>query len=316
MYFPIAGVYIPWPYIPLLGLMVGVLGGFWGIGGGWVMTPGLYVLGVPMPLAVGTSLAYILGQSVLASLRHGKLGNTDAKIGFGITGGMVVGAELGARVVEVLKRSGEVDRAIGTLYLFFLGTVGFFTLWESWRSRKGTIFKGLGLRKFVLPPLLSTSEGQISLWVLVGSGLGVGVLVGVLGVGGGFVMLPLLVYGLRLSTHTAVGTSVLSVALTGAFATFSHGIRGNVDLEMALLLFSGAVVGTQLGAFATRRAYGVQIRFGFGVMLLAAFCSMVLKLAGLGTIALWVLLGTAALMSSAVVSLPLWSRKARTGEKP
>jgi len=280
------------------------------------MTLGLYVSGVPMPFAVGTSLAYILGQSVLASLRHRKFGHMDMRIGLGITGGMAVGVELGARIVEALKRSGEVEGAIGGLYLVFLGVVGGFTLWESWRARKG--IEGVALwgpvhraRRFGLPPVLPTSEGPISLWILVGSGLAVGMLVGVLGVGGGFVMLPLLVYGLGLSTHTAVGTSVFTVALTGAFATFSHGIRGNIDLEMALLLFSGAVVGTQLGAFATRRARGTYIRLGFGAMVSAAFCSMVLKLVGFEEIALWVLLGTAVLMSSAIVGSLVRFGKAR-----
>jgi len=124
-------------------------------------------------------------------------------------------------------------------------------------------------------------------------------------VGGGFVMLPVLIYLLGLPTHTAVGTSIFAVALTSTFATFSHSLKGNVDLGMALLLFSGAVVGTQLGAFATLRARGAQIRFGFGAMVCAAFLSMTLKLAGFGEIAPWVLLGTAAFMSSAALSFLL-----------
>jgi len=284
--------------------MVGVLGGFWGIGGGWIMTPGLYVLGVPMNFAVGTSLAYILGQSVLASLRHREFGHVDVRIGFGLVGGMVVGTELGARFMEVLKRSVGVDRAVGPLYLVFLGAVGVLTLWESLR---GSTLGGLprSLRRFSVPPIIQTSEGRISLWPLSGAGVVVGGLVGVLGVGGGFVMLPVLIYLLGLPTHTAVGTSIFAVALTSTFATFSHSLKGNVDLEMALLLFSGAVVGTQLGAFATLRARGAQIRFGFGAMVCATFLSMILKLVGFGEVAPWVLLGTAALMSSVALSFLL-----------
>lgn len=128
--------------------------------------------------------------------------------------------------------------------------------------------------------------------------------------GGGLVMLPVLIYLLGLPTHTAVGTSIFAVALTSTFATFSHSLKGNVDLEMALLLFSGAVVGTQLGAFATLRARGAQIRFGFGAMVLAALLSMILKLAGF-KVACWVLLGTAAFMSSAALTFLL--RPERTG---
>jgi len=310
MLFPVAGVQLPWPVVPILGFMVGVLGGFWGIGGGWIMTPGLYVLGVPMNFAVGTSLAYILGQSVLASLRHREFGHMDVKVGLGLVGGMVVGTELGARFMEVLKRSGEVDSVVGALYLVFLGAVGVLILRESWkagREGKESTLEGFprSLRKFSVPPLIPTSEGNISLWPLFGAGVFVGGSVGVLGVGGGFVMLPVLIYLLGLPTHTAVGTSIFAVALTSAFATFSHSLKGNVDLGMALLLFSGAVVGTQLGAFATLRARGAQIRFGFGAMVCAAFLSMTLKLAGFGEIAPWVLLGTAAFMSSAALSFLL-----------
>jgi len=306
VYFPIAGVYIPIAYLVGIGFAVGVCGGFWGMGGGWMVTPALYALGVPMNIAVGTDLAHIVGKSLVATFRHFRFGNVSLKIALMMVPGTMIGVEIGARIVEHLKALGQdqVASVISVLYIILLGSLALFTFVESWRSKrildkerqKADALGSPALthrvedrvtadiaewaQKLRIPPMVSCHIAgirQVSLWIIVFASVITGVLAGLLGVGGGFLRMPVLVYILGCPTHVAVGTDLFEIIVSGAYGTFTHGLKGNVDVVMAVIMLLGAAVGAQVGTFATRYVQGTQVRSLFGAGILVAAAAVIAK---------------------------------------
>jgi uncharacterized membrane protein YfcA len=296
MYFPISDVTVSPLFLAGVGFLVGLLGGFFGVGGGFLAGPMMFLAGVPMNFVVGTDLAHMTGKSIVAARRHRVLGHVDIKLGLLMVAGTVPGIELGARIVEGLESSGKIDVVIGLAYVVILIVIGSFTAWESVRAlqlggaeqmeaKDALGFQGVSRRisSFRVPPLISLPESgieSISLWVILGVSFLTGLLAGVLGVGGGFIRMPMLVYVLGVPTHVAVGTDLFEVVISAGFGTVTHALKGNVDILMALVMQTGAAIGAQIGATATRFFAGPRIRLFFSVLPFVGAALVVLRLLG------------------------------------
>jgi uncharacterized membrane protein YfcA len=292
MDFPISGVTINPLLLAGIGFLVGILGGFFGVGGGFIAGPLMFWTGVPMNFVVGTDLAHMTGKSIVAARRHRALGHVDVKLGLVMVIGTIVGVESGAQVLEALEAMGTMDLVIGLTYIVILLTISVFTAWESLRAlrmiRKSDLstkdalgFEGISQRihSIKLPPMVSfpaSGIGSISLWVVLGVGFITGLLAGVLGVGGGFIRMPLLVYLVGIPTHVAVGTDLFEIVISASFGTLTHAVKGNVDVLMALVMQTGAALGAQVGAVSTRFFAGPRIRLFFsGLPLLGALMVLI-----------------------------------------
>lgn len=330
MYFPVSDIFIEVWQLLAIGFAVGVCGGFWGMGGGWIVTPALYALGLPMPLAVGTDLAHIVGKSIVATFRHFKFGNVSLRVALLMLPGTMLGTEIGARLVEGLQCYGEAycNSVLTAAYVVLLGSLAVFTFAESLRSKEaldkedregpGTTSQRTGrtedrvswdiagwvqslrLRPEIEVPLANIRS--ISVWVVLFLGLLTGFLAGALGVGGGFLRMPGLVYALGLPTHVAVGTDLFEIIISGAWGGFTHALKGNVDVLIALWMLAGAALGAQIGTFATRYVQGTQIRLLLGVGMLVSVSSLVLKTYfGLPQVALWLVLAMAGSLALLII---------------
>ncbi len=294
MEFPIAGVIVNPLLLAGIGFLVGILGGFFGVGGGFIAGPLMFWAGVPMNFVVGTDLAHMTGKSIVAARRHRALGHVDIKLGLVMVVGTVLGVESGARALEALKAVGAVDVVIGLAYVLILTTISVFTAWESLRAlrmiRKDHLavqealgFEGIARRvhSIALPPIVSfpaSGIASISLWVVLGVGFITGLLAGSLGVGGGFVRMPLLVYLVGVPTHVAVGTDLFEIVFSAGFGTLTHAAKGNVDVLMALVMQTGAALGAQIGAVSTRFFAGPRIRLLFSILPLAGALMVLARL--------------------------------------
>ena len=300
MHFPIADVTINPLLLAGIGFLVGILGGFFGVGGGFIAGPLMFWMGVPMNFVVGTDLAHMTGKSIVAARRHRALGHVDIRLGLLMVVGTIVGVEGGARAVEALESAGVVDLVVGVMYVLILLIISLFTAWESLRAlqmvrtdrmdaREAVGFDGMrkrvhGIR---LPPMISlpgSGIAAISLWAVLGVGLITGFLAGTLGVGGGFVRVPLLVYAVGVPTHVAVGTDLFEIVISAGFGTLTHAIKGNVDILMALTMHTGAALGAQIGATATRFFTGPRIRLFFSALPLVGAVLVIIRLLGSGSV--------------------------------
>jgi uncharacterized protein len=287
--FLISHVTIGAPWLIAVGFVVGVLGGFFGVGGSFLAGPALYALGLPMNYVVGTDIAHIVGKSVVAAKKHRALGNVDIKLGLVMAFGTIPGVELGARVVQALKRTKHADVTLGLSFSVVLLVISAFITWESLgalrraraektgRIRTKTAAKAVKkdklhfniLWKWIhairIRPMISlpVSGIRVSFWaVLVVSVIG-GFFSGFLGGGAGYIRMPLLVYVLGVPTHVAIGTDLFEIILSAGYGTFSHALKGNVDILIALVMHTGAAIGAQIGAQATERFRGPGIRLAF-----------------------------------------------------
>ena len=300
MEFPIAGVTVNPLLLTGIGFLVGILGGFFGVGGGFIAGPLMFWAGVPMNFVVGTDLAHMTGKSIVAARRHRALGHVDIKLGLVMVVGTVLGIESGAQMLEKLKAIGAVDVVVGLVYVVILLTISLFTAWESLRAlrmmrddhlavREALGFEGMARRvhSIELPPMISfpaSGIASISLWVVLGVGFVTGVLAGCLGVGGGFVRMPLLVYAVGIPTHVAVGTDLFEIVISAGFGTLTHAVKGNVDVLMALVMHTGAALGAQIGAVSTRFFAGPRIRLLFSGLPLIGAVMVLARLLGSGMV--------------------------------
>ncbi len=283
LFLPLAQVDAWLPGVVLLGFAVGVLTGLFGVGGGFLLTPALKALfGVPYPVAVGTDLVQIFLTGTVSAYRHGRAGNVEWRLGLVLGAGGVAGAELGVRIQNALASIGEVgvsgsrvtllDLVLGGLFVALLAAVAVL-IWRETRSGGGVDTRvGRALRAVRLRPVIALPRSDlagISVWVPLAMGLGVGVLTGLMGVGGGFVNFPLLIYVLGVPTHVAIGTSAVQVLLASGYGALRHAGQRHVELPLVLFLTAGSVLGVQVGVRLARRFRGPRIRRLFaGVMLL------------------------------------------------
>ena len=296
MYFPITDVTINPLFLASVGFLVGLLGGFFGVGGGFLAGPMMFLAGVPMNFVVGTDLAHMTGKSIVAARRHRVLGHVDMRLGLLMVLGTVPGIEVGARIIEGLEASGTIDMVIGVAYVVILLAIGTFTAWESLRAlqlvrtermetQEVLAFQGVTrrIRGFRLPPLISLPDSgieSISLWIVLGVSFLTGLLAGVLGVGGGFIRMPMMIYFIGVPTHVAVGTDLFEVVISAGFGTVTHALKGNVDVLMALVMGTGAAIGAQIGAVSTRFFAGPRIRLFFSVLPFVGATLVILRLLG------------------------------------
>ncbi len=294
MDFPISQVVVNPFILAFTGFFVGVLGGFFGVGGGFLAGPLMFWAGVPINFVVGTDLAHMTGKSIVAARSHRALGHVDMRLALLMVLGTIPGVEIGAQVIESLKKIGTVERVVGYSYVVILTAIGLFTVWESLRAIriKRTdqldVREVLGIRSLVyrsrllrIPPYVRlpvSGVEEVSVWAILAVGLVTGSLAGFLGVGGGFLRMPLLVYVLGIPTHIAVGTDLFEIVISAGFGTISHALKGNVDVLIALTMHTGAAIGAQIGAAATRYVSGPAIRLLFSFMPLIAAILVIMRI--------------------------------------
>jgi len=299
MEFPISGVTVNPLALAGIGFLVGILGGFFGVGGGFIAGPFMFWAGVPMNFVVGTDLAHMTGKSIVASKRHRTMGHVDLKLGSLMVVGTVLGVEAGAQIIEGLKASDSVDLVIGIIYVIILLSISGFTAWESIRALRmirtdqmdvedvvgvsGLAERVHGIKLWPMISFPASGITSMSLWSVLGVGFITGLLSGSLGVGGGFIRMPLLVYGMGLPTHVAVGTDLFEIVFSSAYGTITHALKGNVDILMALVMHTGAAVGAQIGATSTRFFAGPKIRLLFSALpVIGAIMVLIELLTGMG----------------------------------
>ncbi|MDP1651844.1 MAG: TSUP family transporter [Rhodocyclaceae bacterium] len=293
VHLPISGTEINGFALILLGFTVGVIGGFFGVGGAFMVTPALNVFGFPMAYAIGTDMAHIAGKSIVATFKHRKFGNVDMKLGALMIIGTVIGIELGATLIMWLEKIGRIGPIVRTTYVILLFGLGFYMWYEYVVTARRAVAKGaqaagsdtgksrlaLRMQKINLPPMihLKVSGFSISLWVIVGVGMFTGFLAGFLGVGGGFIRMPALMYLIGSPTKVAVGTDLFEVMFSGAYGAFTYALKARVELLAALIMLIGAAVGAQIGATATLYARGTIIRLYFAITMICAGISVIFK---------------------------------------
>jgi uncharacterized membrane protein YfcA len=286
IYLPIAEMSVNVFLVLGLGAAVGFLSGMSGVGGGFLITPLLMFVGIPSAVAVGTAASQLVASSVSGTLVHLRRGTVDVRMGLVLVLGGFLSVGLGVALFSWLRRLGQVDLLVALGYVLFLGVVGALMLVESLqallRRRTGGAGRGRLHRHYWLHGLplklrFQRSRLYISALLPLGLGFAVGLLSALLGVGGGFLLVPGMIYLVHMPTATVVGTSMFNIVFVAAAATFLHAVQNqSVDIVLAGLLIVGGVVGTQLGTRAGRRLRPEHIRLLLAVLVLAV-CG---KLAG------------------------------------
>ena len=286
MFFPISHAQINPIYLVVIGFIIGVLGGFFGVGGSFIAGPALRAVGMDWNFAVGTDLAHIVGKSVVAAKRHRALGNVDLRLGLIMAIGTIGGAEVGAQLIEALKRAGNVNFVVSMVSIVIYVGISGFMICETWktlaaakrRKRDGKSSPSHGkadesafthmteaIHRWRIPPMITlpVSGITISLWLIMLVAFIGGLFSGFLGGGAGYIRMPSMVYVLGVPTHLAVGTDLFEIIISASYGTFTHAIKGNVDILIALVMNTGAAIGAQLGAISSQYFTGPKIRLAF-----------------------------------------------------
>ncbi|HME88620.1 MAG TPA: sulfite exporter TauE/SafE family protein [Chthoniobacterales bacterium] len=283
MFFPISDAHISPLYLVLVGFVIGILGGFFGVGGSFIAGPALRVVGLDWNFAVGTDLAHIVGKSVVAVRQHRAFGNVDLRLGMIMAIGTVTGAEVGAQLIQIFKRAGNVNLVVSVVSIAVYLSISSFMIWESRKSlaakkpmppasahgakRDHSAFMHVtrAIQRLKMPPMieLPTSGVTISLWVILLVAFVGGLFSGFLGGGAGYIRMPSMVYVLGIPTHLAVGTDLFEIIISASYGTLTHAIKGNVDILIALVMHTGAAIGAQIGAILTQYFAGPKIRLAF-----------------------------------------------------
>ena len=321
IYLPIAGMHFNALILIAIGFSVGVLGGFFGVGGAWVVTPALNAFGFPMAYAIGTDLAHIFGKSIVATAKHRKMGNVDMKLGLLSIVGSVIGVEIGARNVMWLSKIGLAGPVVRYTYMVMLFGLGIYMLYDYMTKDKRAAVQAAKIataaragmtiepkKGWQLPPMIHfpASGITISFWTVTGVFLFTGWLSGFLGVGGGFIRMPALIYLIGCPTAIAVGTDLFSVLFSGAYGCMTYGVKGRVEIIAAVLMLVGASIGAQIGVTAVKYIRGYGIRLLFAIMIILAGISVTLKQFQFNTAAQWMVM-CAALGMCLVIMIKLWN---------
>ncbi|MFV3075080.1 sulfite exporter TauE/SafE family protein [Niveispirillum fermenti] len=287
IYLPIAEISVNALLILMLGGGVGFLSGLFGVGGGFLMTPLLIFIGVPPAVAVGTQANQLVGASVSGVLAHWRRNNVDVKLGSVMLAGGTVGTGLGVWLFGLLQKLGHIDLVISLSYVLFLGTVSSLMLAESVRA----MLKGRGkpVRSKLhhhtwlhgLPFKVRFPRSRLYISALLPALIGFvgGVLVAIMGIGGGFLLVPAMIYVLGMPTALVAGTSLFQIIFTTGLAAFLQAVGNQtVDIVLALLLLVGGVVGAQFGTRAGARLRGEQARALLALMVLAVAVKLAVDL--------------------------------------
>jgi len=295
--FIIAGIEAPLFLLILTGMTVGMVGGFIGVGGGYMVTPALIVFGFPGYMASGIDVTHIAGKSIIATIRHRQLGNIDWVLGLSMVGGTMMGVEMGVRLLNYTKELGLSGIALLTGSVGIMLGLFLYTQIETHRAHKKitelakegkTVGRELKVSKIPLffqsipvRPIIRCHVARlvISLWVVVIVGICTGVLAGFFGVGGGFIRVPALVYIVGATTHIAVGTDLLEIVVSGGYGALRQFMSGNVDIIAVFFMIIGAMFGAQFGSIATMYVRGPAIRYILSYSLILATTGAFLRLA-------------------------------------
>ncbi len=288
VYLPVAEMSVAAESILLLGGVVGFLSGVFGVGGGFLTTPFLIFLGIPPAVAVGTQASQLVASSVTGVLGHWHKKNVDLKIGVVMLAGSAGGTLIGIGIFRLLQHIGQIDLAISLLYVFLLGAVGSMMLFESTKSllnrnKSRKDFKPLYQRPFLrnLPYAVKFPKSRLYISVLLPGGIGFvgGLLVAIMGIGGGFLLVPAMIYILGMPSLLVAGTSLFQVMVTTFFATIMHSVASEtVDLVLGLMLIIGGVVGAQLGIRVSTHIRGANARFLLAFLVLAVSIALAAEL--------------------------------------
>ncbi|MGO0122907.1 sulfite exporter TauE/SafE family protein [Desulfothermobacter acidiphilus] len=285
IFLPIANMNLPFLGILGLGGVVGFLSGLFGVGGGFLLTPVLLMVGVPPAVATASDTNQIVAASVSGTVAHARSGNVDFKLGSIILVGGLLGGTFGTDLVRYLRTLGQFDFVVKIAYVVMLLVVGIFMFQESLRAlkRKEPGAETPHAPRWVqsLPWRMSfpVSGIECSALALLLLGFLIGLLAAIMGVGGGFIMLPVMIYLLGIPTLKAVGTSILTVVFTAINVTLAQAsVNGTVDVVLAVLLLVGSSIGAQLGAKVSRRLAGEQLRIAFSLIVLMVMAKMLYQL--------------------------------------
>ena len=286
IYLPIAEVSVNAALLLGIGGIVGILSGMFGVGGGFLVTPLLFFVGIPPAVAVATSANQIVATSISGVLAHLRRRSVDLRMGLVLLAGGLIGSGLGVQAFSILQSAGQIDLAVRLCYVVFLGVVGALMLVESvralTRSRRGgraarrrhnwvhalpfkVKFRVSGLYISVIPPLMV--------------GAFVGLLAAIMGVGGGFIMVPAMIYLLGVPTKVVIGTSLFQIIFVTAFTTLLHAVTNQtVDVMLALLLIFGGVIGAQIGTSVGQRLGAEHLRILLAALVLLVCGKIALEL--------------------------------------
>ena len=288
IYLPIAEMSVDVFLILLMGGGVGFLSGLFGVGGGFLMTPLLIFIGISPAVAVATEANQIVAASVSGVLAHTRRRNVDFKMGIVLTIGGFAGSSVGVVLFTFLREIGQVDLLVRLCYMVFLGIVGSLMLFESgraiFRRQTGTATRGklhqhTWLHGLPFKMRFRRSRLYISALLPLGIGFFVGILAAILGVGGGFLMVPAMIYLLGMPTSVVVGTSLFQIIFVTANVTFLQAVNNQtVDVVLALLLLTGAVIGAQLGTKASGKLRGEELRGLLALMVLGVCAKIGIEL--------------------------------------
>ncbi len=302
IYLPIALTSVTLWLVVGLGLLVGLLSGLFGVGGGFLMTPLLMMIGIPPTVAAATDANQIVAASASGTLAHWRLGNVDFKMGLLLLVGGFTGGALGVHVIKVLRATGGADFLIKITYVLMLGIVGTFMFFESLNAlkkqkaaaamtaeeRAEAERKAKEKAKTKKKGWLSSLPFQIyfdksgvthSAILPIGLGIFVGVLAAIMGVGGGFLMVPVMIYLLRMPMHVVVGTSLFQIMFTCVEVTFLQAYQNHtVDIILAILLLLGSTIGAQIGTKLGKKLHGDQLKILLAIIVLGVTVKMILGL--------------------------------------
>jgi len=272
-----------------LGLAVGLLSGLFGVGGGFLMTPLLIMFGIPSTVAAATDSNQIVAASTSGTYAHWKVGNVDFKMGLYLLAGGFIGGLFGVQAIKILRATGNADFVIKMTYVLMLGIVGTYMFIESLASMRRNKVESVreekesGLGRFLksLPLQTHFEKSGVTHSALLPIFFGgiVGVLAAIMGVGGGFLMVPVMVYILRMPMHVVVGTSLFQILFNCIEVTFLQSYTNhNVDFILAVLLLLGSTIGAQVGAVFGRRLKGEQLKIILAVIVLVVTVQIVFEL--------------------------------------
>jgi uncharacterized membrane protein YfcA len=271
VYLPIAELSVNVLVFLGLGAAVGFLSGLFGVGGGFLLTPLLIFLGIPPAVAVGTGAAHVVASSVSGAITQYRRNNVDLKMGLVMLAGGLVGTYIGVEAVRLLRKAGQFDLAISLIYVTFLGVIGTLMMIESlntWRKTnagQATASRRSGQHSWVdgLPLKMRFTRSKLYISAIPPAVIGtfIGFLAAIMGIGGGFVLIPAMIYLLRMPTAVVVGTSLFQIVFVAAFAVLLNAVQNQtVDIVLAMVLITGGVLGAQLGSRAGDKLRGEHLR--------------------------------------------------------
>lgn len=287
IYLPIAEVSVNVFLLFGLGGLVGILSGMFGVGGGFLMTPLLFFIGIPPAVAVATGSNQIVASSVSGLLAHLKRKTVDLRMGTVLLAGGLLGAAMGIAIFNHLRALGQVDLLVQLCYVIFLGTIGALMFVESVRALQRSRRPGAKITRrkhgwvSTLPFKMKFRVSGLYISVIppLAVGWAVGVLAGIMGVGGGFIMVPAMIYLLGMPTKVVIGTSLFQIIFVAMFTTLSHAITNEtVDVVLALFLLIGGVIGAQFGTRIGLKMKAEQLRVLLAVLVLAVCFKLALDL--------------------------------------